>query len=149
MLSTLILVLHLFILSPNTSGSPVNSYDESSSEILKLFHTTQPMTPPPSENTCQLQIQSETFTTRPDVTMVAFAGNAYTYEISCHVNDAKMRTGDKYYIIDLILYGPNMRVQRAWREQFSANNLLKSRQLAINKRVSYRWLGINSFGISN
>lgn len=108
--------------------------------------TTQQTTLPTSNDySCQLQVQSETYSTKQDISYMAYAGNAFNYEVSCHVNDAKMRPGDKYYIIDLILYGPNNRVQRAWREQFNSNILAKSKNLAINKKVSYRWLGINSF----
>ena len=64
------------------------------------------------ENICQLQVQSESFKTKKTEVLFAFAGNGFNYEIGCHINDPKMRPGDKYYIIDLILYGPNTRVAK-------------------------------------
>lgn len=77
--------------------------------------------------------------------LTVYAGNGYTYAINCHVNDAKMRPGDKYYVIDLIVYGPNQRVAKAWREQFTAASLFAtSKSFFINKSLSFYWLGENN-----
>jgi hypothetical protein len=74
-----------------------------------------------------------------------YAGNGFNYVINCHVNDAKMRAGDKYYVIDLIVYGPNQRVAKAWREQFtSANFVVNSKSFYLNKNLSFYWLGENN-----
>ena len=54
-----------------------------------------------------------------------------------------MKVGDKYYIIDLIVYGPNNRVAKAWREQFSISSLFKNRNMFMNKKISFRFLGLN------
>ena len=103
---------------------------------------------PNSENTCQLQVQSETFTAREDAVLHAYAGNAFSYEIGCHINDPMMKAGDKYYIIDLIVYGPTSRVAKAWREQFSISSLLKTRNMFMNKKISFRFLGLNRVACS-
>lgn len=76
-----------------------------------------------------------------------YAGNAFNYDVTCHVNDPKMRSGDKYYVIDLVIYGSNTRVAKAWREQFNTISLLSGgnqRSLAINKNLSFYSLGQNT-----
>ena len=95
------------------------------------------------DHTCQLQVQSESFSNKENEILNAYAGNAFSYELGCHINDPLMKVGDKYYIIDLIVYGPNSRVAKAWREQFSISSLLKTRNMFMNKKISFRFLGLN------
>jgi hypothetical protein len=95
------------------------------------------------DHTCQLQVQSESFSNKENEILSAYAGNAFSYELGCHINDPLMKVGDKYYIIDLIVYGPNNRVAKAWREQFSISSLFKSRNMFMNKKISFRFLGLN------
>ena len=42
------------------------------------------------------------------------------------------------------MYGPNTRVAKAWREQFSLSTAAKSRKIAIKKKLSFHSLGLNS-----
>lgn len=94
-----------------------------------------------SDNGCYLQVESGTMRTRDAETLDMFAGNAHVYDISCIVSDSTMRSGDKYYVIDLVLYGPNSRVSKAWREQFSTSR--KNRNLSLNKKLSLNSIGTN------
>ena len=107
-------------------------------------------------NTCQLNIETPSLSPSLSSNFIdvdgssssssaAIAGNAFTYDVSCHVNDPKMRPGDKYYIIDLILYGPNKRVAKAWRQQFPAvASSSDGERLSLSKTVSFRSLGENT-----
>jgi hypothetical protein len=74
----------------------------------------------------------------------AYAGNAFNYDITCSLNDPRMESGDKYYVIDLIVYGPNTRVTKAWREQYSADSVRKMRSIRLSKSLSFRAVGLNS-----
>lgn len=94
------------------------------------------------DNGCYLQFKSDELRTRDADTLDVFAGNAFVYDIACTVSDSTMRSGDKYYVIDLVLYGPNSRVSKAWREQFSTSR--KYNSLSLNKKVSLNSIGINS-----
>ena len=88
-------------------------------------------------NTCQLNIETPSLSPSLSSNFIdvdgssssssaAIAGNAFTYDVSCHVNDPKMRPGDKYYIIDLILYGTS-----AWPKRgVSSFRRLRPRQTA-------------------
>ncbi|RNA25818.1 hypothetical protein BpHYR1_004898 [Brachionus plicatilis] len=94
------------------------------------------------ENGCYLQFESQELRTRDADTLDAYAGNGFTYDIACTVTDSTMRSGDKYYVIDLVLYGPNSRVSKAWREQFSTHR--KYRSLSLNKKISLNSIGTNT-----
>lgn len=48
------------------------------------------------------------------------AGNAYKYNLSCSINNKNFHYGDKHYIIDLIVYGPNRQL-KAWRYNFNVS----------------------------
>ena len=97
-----------------------------------------------SESSCQMQVNTEAIMTMKRETSVAYAGNGFTYEIGCSVFDPKIKIGDKYYVIDLIVYGPNTRVAKAWREQFSTATLSATKKLVLNKSLSFHWLGLNN-----
>lgn len=87
----------------------------------------------------------ETTSNSGSITEGVYAGNGHNYAINCHVNDPKMRTGDKYYVIDLIVYGPNQRVAKAWREQFTTASFMSNgKSFFLNKNLSFYWLGENN-----
>lgn len=94
-----------------------------------------------TDNGCYLQVESDIARTRDVETLDVYAGNAHVYDISCIVSDSTIRSGDKYYVIDMVLYGPNSRVSKAWREQFSTSR--KYRNLSLNKKLSLNSIGIN------
>lgn len=95
-------------------------------------------------NRCQMQINTETIMTMKRDVSSAYAGNGYSYEIGCSVIDPNLKQGDKYYVIDLIVYGPNTRVAKAWREQFTTTSISQSRSLILTKSLSFHWLGVNN-----
>lgn len=94
-----------------------------------------------NENFCQLQFDNKP---KQNDQFDAYAGNAFSYDLACSVLDSRMRSGDKYYVIDLVLYGPNSRVAKAWREQFTTLSLFKSRNLSLNKKIAFNWVGTNT-----
>lgn len=100
------------------------------------------------DNNCQMQINTELLSSvslRKRETSSVFAGNGFQYGIGCNIFDPKLTSGDKYYVIDLIVYGPNTRVAKAWREQFTTSQIVQTnRHLTINKQLSFHWLGMNT-----
>ena len=102
------------------------------------------------ENSCSLKVsydaKNKVDSESNGEELNAYAGNGFNYDVGCHTNDAKIRPNDKYYVIDLVLYGPNSRVAKAWREQFNAYTLIKNSSLLLNlnKKVSFHWIGVNS-----
>ncbi|CAF0872167.1 unnamed protein product [Brachionus calyciflorus] len=99
-----------------------------------------------TENGCLLQFKKEDdfILNRQLETINVYAGNGYVYDLACSVADPKMRSGDKYYVIDVVLYGPNSRVSKAWREQYTTSNLFKTRNLSLSKKVTLNSIGMNS-----
>lgn len=101
-----------------------------------------------NDNNCQMQINTELLSSvslRKRETSNVFAGNGFQYGIGCNIFDPKLTSGDKYYVIDLIVYGPNTRVAKAWREQFTTSQIVQTnRHLTINKQLSFHWLGMNT-----
>jgi hypothetical protein len=80
-----------------------------------------------------------------DEQLFAYVGNKYTYDVGCSVSDPKMKPSDRYYVIDIVLYGPNLRVAKAYREQILGGQSLKSSKLLIlNKKISFHFMGINT-----
>lgn len=75
-----------------------------------------------------------------------YVGHNHNYDVSCQISDPKLKSDDKYYVVDLVVYGPNSRVAKAWREQYNAHGrIISSRnQLSLDKKVSFRWVGQNS-----
>lgn len=47
-------------------------------------------------------------------------------------------------MIDVIVYGPNTRVAKAWREQFSTSSISQTKSLALSRNMSFNWLGLNN-----
>jgi hypothetical protein len=69
-----------------------------------------------------------------------YAGAAYEYSLRCGVKDDHTQPGDKYYVLDVLVYGPNRRVAKAWRSQFASRASIAS----VVRKISFRSLGKNS-----
>jgi hypothetical protein len=137
------LLTFVSFLSLGLSNAEIDTYDWSPKDAIKNTFFKSGDFFSSHDNTCQLQVQSESFSNKENEILNAYAGNAFSYELGCHINDPLMKVGDKYYIIDLIVYGPNNRVAKAWREQFSISSLFKNRNMFMNKKISFRFLGLN------
>lgn len=87
---------------------------------------------------CQLNVESDE---KIDTDHQVFSGNGYKYGLNCRVNDIHSNHGDKYYVIDLVVYGPNKRVSKAWHEQYQAS---EGRHISMSKEISFYWLGYSS-----
>jgi hypothetical protein len=108
----------------------------------------------PADTACNLKVQFEnhpnsvfsTSDSNVDKQLDVYVGNGFFYDIGCQITDPKMKPNDRYYVIDLVIYGPNSRVAKAWREQFNTATLLKSssRLLSLSKKASFHWIGVNS-----
>ncbi len=92
-----------------------------------------------ANNNCQIKVQSISSTSH-----VVYSGNAFTYDIGCSVTDASLQIGDKYYVIDLVVYGQNTRVAKAWRQQFSSSTSTGTGQISLDKNMSFYYLGASS-----
>ena len=101
---------------------------------------------PETENGCLLQFKKEDDynTGKQSDNVNVYVGNGYVYELGCSVADPTMRSGDKYYVIDVVMYGPNSRVSKAWREQYPTANMFKTRNLSLNKKVTLNSIGLNT-----
>lgn len=136
-----------FMLTSNGGGNMGSSHGYKRSEFeschLRLDHTPALM----SGSMTYTTIDSLGGDTVDDANSEddVYAGNGHSYSINCHVSDPKMRAGDKYYVIDLIVYGPNQRVAKAWREQFTTASLISNgKSFFINKNLSFYSLGENN-----
>lgn len=116
-----------------------NSWDSVRAKSLVDFEQTNE-----NENSCIMKINADLIMSKKRETFTAYAGNGFNYAIGCDVFDPKIRAGDKYYVIDLIVYGPNTRVAKAWREQFSTSSISKTKNLALSRNLSFNWLGLNN-----
>ena len=87
---------------------------------------------------CELNIESDE---KLDADHQVFSGNGYKYAVGCRVNDVHSNHGDKYYVIDLVVYGPNKRVSKAWHEQYQVS---EGRHISMSKEISFYWLGYSS-----
>jgi hypothetical protein len=136
----------------STSSEELNSYSADNA-ALGVSDTM-------ADHACNLRIQFEnelnTLSTPPatdssstvnsDDAINVFVGNGYFYDLGCQFADAKMKPNDRYYVIDLVVYQPNSRVAKAWREQFNTASLLRSasRLLALTKKASFHSVGVNT-----
>lgn len=130
----------IIILLLNTINAEFSSW----SSLIKKRNNNQFDLDENETNKCQMHIDTETIMSMKRDVTTAYAGNGFGYEIGCSVVDPNIKLGDKYYVIDLIVYGPNTRVAKAWREQFSTTTISQTRSLILNKSLSFHWLGINN-----
>ena len=95
-----------------------------------------------SDNNCQFKLSSDLLNAglfKKNENVSVYAGNGFSYDIGCSVSDTQIKNGDKYYMIHLIIYGPNSRVAKAWREQYQIG-----KNIVISRNVSFHSLGVNN-----
>jgi hypothetical protein len=99
-------------------------------------------------NLCEIDMQTEQLNFNDNSNQAGkkaiyvYVGSNFNYKVGCTVKDTNFKPGDKYYTIDLIVYGPNTRVAKAWQDQLEIKSDLD--HFSTNKILSFRWIGINS-----
>lgn len=137
LLTFAITVSLLFNVVHSISGYLFKKHQEESIEAKPLIAVFDD----PNEKSCLIKLQSNE---RVNDKHVVYSGNGFNYDIGCSINDPHSEIGDKYYVIDLVVYGPNTRVAKAWREQFKISKTNTGTTIALDKTLSFYWLGVSN-----